>query len=208
MDDLQRIRQITRHYPELQGLRVVPLGLFFLVIALQRLNLLPWIGPEGDLSYTLPMMLLVFGLWFWIGRYYERNFGKVEPLRQDDRYRFWSTVFLVGFVGIIILENVLYRSHLGLPVSLIGLALGGAYLSVGLASQRWYYSLAGAVFLIASFLPWIMGVDLGNRMYGSLGIVHLFLLSGTLLVCGLYDHFRLMRAFTRSQGGLHAGDAG
>lgn len=203
MDDLKRIQQITQYYPELQGLRTLPLGLFFLVIALQWLNLLPWLGLQGNLSLTLPLLILVIGLWFWIGRYYERHFGRVEALPK----RGMEIALPLLLIGVIILENVLYRLHLAPPVSLIGLALGGTYIYIGLASLRWYYSLAGAVFVIGSLLPWMLGVGIGNQMFGSLGIVQYILLGSILILTGLYDHVRLVQAFKGIQGGLHAGDA-
>lgn len=207
MDHLTRIRQITRDYPSLQGLRALPLGLFFLVIAMQRLEMLPWFGGEGDLSFTLPLLAVVIGLWFWFGRYYENTFGKVEPLRKSIRSTVLNIAFPIGFVGIIILENRLYASNGGPRISLIGLVLGATFLYSGWMSQRWYYSLAGIVLLIASFLPWMIGVGIENPVYGSMGIIHLFLLGGIILLTGLFDHFCLVRAFARTQGGFHVGDA-
>lgn len=207
MDDLKQIQKITRLYPALQGLRALPLGLFFVVIALQRLDMLPWIGREGDLSYTLPLLVVVFGLWFWTGRYYERTFGKVEPLPRSISSTILTFVVPIAFIGILVLENVLYANGVGLPISLVGLGLGAAFLSSGLISQRWYYSLAGVVLLIVSFLPWLVGVGIENRVYGSMGIVQMIFLGGTILLTSLIDHFYLLRAFGKFRGGLHAGDA-
>lgn len=207
MERLNQIRQFTQHYPELQGLRMAPLGLFFLVSAVQRLGIFPWLGEQGDLTITLPLLILAFALWFWIGRYYERTFGKVEPLRKGSRSAIVGILVPLVLVGVIILENVLYRNNAAPPFSFIGLTVGAAYLYMGLVSQRWYYTVTGVILLAASFLPWIMGVGLGNPTFGSLGTVYQFLWGGLILLNGLLDHFRVVRAFDETRGGLHAGDA-
>ena len=199
MDSLKQMRQFTRDYPSLQGLRALPLAFFFFVIALQRVALVPWLGREGDLSFTLPLLVLVILLYGWIGRYYERLFGKVHPLRTGSNSLGFNLALIAGAVGAFLLENWLYRSGANIPISIAMLVLGTIFLGTGLAFRRLYYTLAGGVMALAAFSPLLAGTGVDDRVYGSLGILHLFVLGGVMLMVSLLDHLRLVRAF-RSVG--------
>src|SRR5258707_1067429 len=78
MDDLRRIRYVTEHYEQLQGLRLLPLSVPFLLSSLWRLA-----RPAPLLSTTGWTLLLAsaFALSALIGRYYARHFGQAQPLR-------------------------------------------------------------------------------------------------------------------------------
>lgn len=73
--DLDRIRFVTEHFTELQGLRWVPLGM---VLVLQGLSaFLPiWPRPIGILLFAL--FTGMCAMFFWVTSYY-RSFGEVRP---------------------------------------------------------------------------------------------------------------------------------
>jgi hypothetical protein len=173
---------------------------------LQRLEVFPWL-VEGDLSITLPLFLLVLALWFSLGRYYDRTFGKVEPVSNRGCFTAAAIVPLVVFIAIVVLENVLYRLNVGMPFSLIGVGMGLMFLYFSRKTLRWYHTAAGALLTFAGFLPGLLGVGLGDPIYGSIGVLFLILLGTVIFFSGLLDHLLLVRGFPIMKGGDRAGDA-
>lgn len=200
MNEMNRLRYITRYYSELQGLRMLPIGFFFLIIAVQWLEVLPWLGKQGDLTAILPLLIIAIALWYWLGRWYDRSFGRVEPLRGGLASA-GSIALLVLLIGILVLENVLFQRNLDPPVSLLGLFISVIFLYSGVETRRWYFVLSGALLSFASLLPWIMGVGIGDSLYGSIGIIFMGLLGMIFIISGLLDHLRLVRSFEAAQGG-------
>jgi hypothetical protein len=87
---LERIRLVTRHFAELQGLRAtVPIGLF-----LFGYGLLPFCrGSFGYFLVTLSIEVLGFVLYWKLPSYYRRQFGEVENLG--------GSAALASFAGVI-----------------------------------------------------------------------------------------------------------
>src|SRR5258708_36853149 len=80
MDDLRRMHYVTEHYEQLQGLRLLPLGVPFLLSSLWRLTRpgpAPFLSASGW-AVLLASAIVVPAL---IGRYYSRHFGHTHPLR-------------------------------------------------------------------------------------------------------------------------------
>src|SRR5436305_5180436 len=73
--DLDRIRFVTQHFTELQGLRMVPFGM--IIVCAGLMNFFPsW--PRGILLLTLPLFVGSIVMIFWMLSYY-RSFGEVKP---------------------------------------------------------------------------------------------------------------------------------
>ncbi len=83
-ENLERIRRVTRYYDQLQGLRQVPFGVMFLLMAVWKAGLWPWFDKWQPLSGLLIIGLAMIAFW-WIGGYYERTYGKVRQ-SADSRH--------------------------------------------------------------------------------------------------------------------------
>jgi hypothetical protein len=195
MQDLKRIQDAAKNYSGLQGLRIIPIGLLFLVFPLQRLNL-PILGGQGNCTVTLPLLLVAILGWFWIGHYYEAHFGKVEPLVSPRAITYPVLAFLIIFIAWVFLENILYRAHFGPPFNIIGLSVGIAGLYAGIRTRRWYYTLSGALLGIAIFLPIILAAGSADPVYGEFGVLFTLLFGLSIIFVGVLDHLRLVRYFT------------
>jgi hypothetical protein len=201
-----RYSAFTRAYQSLQGLRLLPLGLFFLVMGFQQLGV-SWLGKQGDCSITLPLLLAGFAAWFLIGRYYERTFGKVELAGPDLKGELKVFLFPAILIGVSIIENVLYRMGILLRVSLIELTIGIGWILAGRVTSRWYYTLIGVLTLIFSIIPLLVHTSVGDRMFGTFGIAFTFFFGVCMIFTALLDHFRLVSGFPRMNGDSHAGTA-
>jgi hypothetical protein len=205
MQDLNHYRSAVRSYPALQGFRIIPIGLLFLIFPLQNLNL-PVLGRQGNCTITLPLLLVAIASWFWIGRYYEKNFGKVEPLLDHDRRFITVPITLLVFIAAVVLEVVLSRNHLALPFSLVEFLVALAALYVGIKTRRWYYSLAGFLLGIACFLPLILAVDVGDPIFGEFGVFFNILYGLAIIFVGVLDHLRLLSYFPPKGADIDAGN--
>ena len=84
--DVRRIAVVTRSFPELWGLQSVALGVWLLVLLLQRpFPLLGWLQGYGVLSSSLLVTIVL------IRAYYTNRFGRIE--RREDN-RFWWVLWL------------------------------------------------------------------------------------------------------------------
>lgn len=195
--DLERIRYVTQNYERLQGLKVLPVGVFMLMISaltLFRLDL-PGMTPEEE--GTLFGVLLFFGGLFgllvavligWvIGGRYERRYGKARRLRLSRRA---LVLIFVGTVAFYVADTV--DAALPIPFYPSYLILGAAGVVFWWPERRFrsHYLAAAAVFVIVGLLP-LLGVLPEN--YAEVpGLIFLLLGLSTIAV-GLLDHLLLVR---------------
>jgi hypothetical protein len=187
--DANEIRFVTANYAQLQGLRLVPLGLFLVVCVLVgEAGLLDRAGhPRGIPAEVLTRMGLVCMLAFLLALaaplYYRYRYGSIEPLGRRARNR-WITIAVVGFLVLARVDR-----QLQWPVSL-QLLLVSVSLFVTVWRDGWvrsHYLAPAIVWLAASMLP---AFDV-SRMDIVLGLGGL-----TLIVCGLGDHRLVTRTLT------------
>jgi hypothetical protein len=188
-----RIRFVTANYQQLQGLRLVPLGL---VLALWALcDVLGLLDAAGAAAGDRVKVLTRIGLACWLGLilalaaplYYRYRYGSVDPLDRHSRNR-WITAAVIGFF---VLGGI--DRNLAGPVSLQMLLV-----SVSLVITVWHdgrvrvhYLAPAMVWLAASFLPALNAspADLKITLIGLGGL--------TLIGCGIGDHVLLTRTLAK-----------
>ena len=188
-----KIRFVTANYHQLQGLRLVPLGLFLALWA--SLDWLGFYDPARFPPADRTMILTRTGYAFWLGlllalaapAYYRYRYGSVDPLDRHLRNR-WITAAVIGFF-------VLARIDRGLqwPVSLSLLLVSMAlFITVWHDGRiRSHYLAPAVVWLAVSFLPaWdVSPAHLRMTFFGLAGL--------TLVGCGIGDHLLLTRTLAR-----------
>lgn len=102
MEKYDRLSYLTRHYYDLQGLRLAPLWVAGLLIAPVRSQL----GVTGKIALAVGF-LLVFLLWFWlISRYYRTHFGWSKPVlplfARRTPPRWFHLLFLFALFALIL----------------------------------------------------------------------------------------------------------
>ena len=179
-----RLRYISSHYLQLQGLRLVAVGimLLFLLAALRLQN--PWNAG------LFALLLALLGLsWRKIGAYYERRVGFVEqrPLsvRRGVNLRFLAILLLVLLVAFA------FRVRIAVPEWILGLTFAGLW---ALEERRWYYLLFAAAFVAVAVIY--------RTPHPRLWSVELWLMPLGLIVGGMLDHRYLLRSLpgVRSNG--------
>ena len=185
MNDLRRILYVTEHYRQLQGLRLLPLSVPFLLSAIWRIaasaagSTLPRAGWLGLLAAGVAASVP-------IGRYYTRRFGRANTLP-------WRTAAaLVGATTAVVgLEWVqeLRPLPVSLPVVFVAIALARLGLSAdGLRIH--YVWIAAACVVFTALAP--LGVPLDVRA-AALDL----LVGGGLAAAAIGDDRVLRRALTR-----------
>ena len=185
-----RIRYVTGNFYQLQGLRLVPLGLFLLAGAAATAGWLDWLpGMQssthrsqwrgGALFATLIACALT-------SLYYRNRYGAVSQFTRRGRDA------LIGVA--IVVWLVLMRVDGWLPWPIL---LNALFVALCLVITVWadgrvrrHYLVGAMLWLAMGFLP-----ALGVR--GQALLVALYAAGGlTLVVCGLGDHLLITRTLT------------
>lgn len=184
MRDLKTIRFVMGHYPQLQGLRIVPLGVTFLGSAIWRAGHgLGWVATAGSGArwFWVSVALAVAGS-FLIQRWYHRRFGAVRvPMRGS------GALFLVMSAGCF-LTLLALQTHFEWPVSvpLVFAAFVFGIMGLGDRPRRRHYLWIGVGCLsFAALHP--LGVP-----PTVLGPAFDVLIGASLIAAGIGDH-RILR---------------
>lgn len=193
MYNLQRIRYVTSHYQEIQGLRIVPLGAWLILLAIAEANrsVLP---PAPQVAMVIMVFYLLAGffvLLFYriIGAFYERRFGSVNPLLQSKSRAFSGCLRGGGFLFVLYVGLTASNPQLPYVVTLLLMLF---LISVAWRSG-WYRK--DYVVLVAFLVS----------IYSIPGSVTTMLLNGcTVILGGLLDHFLLVRTLKHTPEEGHA----
>jgi hypothetical protein len=225
--DLERIRFVTRHFRDLQGLRrLVPAGLAML-------------GGVGLISTGWPLALVLFAgaclLLLGAGRYYRSTFGEVEAFLAEPVAELSSLLLTAG--------GPAQRSQPAIPAGPRLLILGGLacavfvlfqllfwppWVTIGSEVVDWsgdpaltrtmliqmLYGLCGLFFLGTSWLrkqhpSYLLGIGFLLSGLSILGPwlapatvsfqVALLVCGSSLVLAGLLDHWQLVRVLGRGE---------
>ncbi|MBN2085156.1 MAG: hypothetical protein JW748_08000 [Anaerolineales bacterium] len=193
MQDLQKIRYIAANFPELQGLKTVPIGLWVSSV---------FIGQQGDLSLGCILTPVFLCLYWIIHRYYRRTFGRVEVTKEYRRkYLLLSVaVMVLGFAGLAL--DLLYPTS----ISLFAVAMA----IIMLWNYAWMVRQSGvrspavfpaglvciALVFFSAFLP-MLGMDVAATL-GFQSKIRLvgFVIGWIYVMYGVFEHFILIRSLS------------
>jgi len=188
--DLGRVRYVTERFGGMQGLRLVPFGLYLLVLAAGTAGLVPRVRP-GALDVSLGLLLMaVAGSWL-IGRYYDSRFGRVAPMASGRGSAGAGTGALIGAFTLFLSGFV--DARLDPPVSVSWLFLGGvtlAYWWGPLRRRRVHYAAFGGVFVLLGLSPLVTGTLSGPPLDY---VTYTVIMGLGAIVCGILDHVMLVR---------------
>jgi hypothetical protein len=176
-----RIRFITAHYDQLQGLRLIPLGVYLLALAASGLGWLSWLpGDPARASARWLGALFCVALAAAVAAtaWYRRRYGARAPLSRRRR-----NAWLVLAVGIFVVAAQ-FDQYANGPVALAPLSVAAA-LMLTVRADGW----VRAHFLLAA-VPWfVVGWVPALHHDGTSRLVSYALAGGVaLIVCGIGDH--------------------
>ena len=182
--DLGRVRYVTERFGSLQGLRVVPLGLYFLIMSAGDAELIPYVR-QGALDVSFGIIVLCFGASWLIGRYYDRRFGRVAAATKSE----FTVGALMGVIAYFLSGFVDARLHP--PVSLSALFIGAVtlyYWNGPLGRRRTHYAVLGAVFVLLGLSPLVTAtLERAPLDYITYSVV----MGVGIIACGVLDHVML-----------------
>lgn len=191
MDNPTHVRYITRNFDALQGLKMVPFGLFFLAMGAG------WLGEQGDLSLSLPAFVLTLLVSWLISRYYTRIFGRVNSERSN-----LVNNFLLPLAVILILWVAAAIDYsMRLPVSVFGLTLAIIlFFWWWLQEQRTriHYAIMASLIVLISLAP-LAGIGEGWLIIQPSGTVFHLLVGAIFVLGGILDHLILVKSFNQGR---------
>jgi hypothetical protein len=197
--DLWRTRYIAEHYAQLQGLRIVPVGVCFLVSAAWRAGILSWVPAaqgRGARVWFLGLLAVAIVISEGVKRWYARQMGAapVRPSRSG--------------AATLVMSSVACGALASLPdnpwhVSPAVLLLVGILAVLGCVEHglRRHYLWVALAWLGFAMMP-AFDVAPGVR-----GVVADALIGLALIVGGVGDHAVLQRWREEAQGGWDGGAA-
>ena len=182
MDDLDRIHYVTGHYAHLQGLRLLPLSVPFLLAAVERMAGAPFV-PAGIWALILLAVLVAP---FRIGRYYQRRFGQA-PAPHGRSGMLTLIASCAAFLWFEWLQETLAPS-VSLPLLFVAVMLARLGLAAG--RLRAHYLWIGAAVALFAVAPHA-GLESGVRP-----VIGELLIGGGLAIAAIGDDLVLRRVLT------------
>ena len=115
MQTLKQVRSMTANYFYLQGLRFIPFGFTFLLLAAAQTGWWPSLAAIAPLP-QLVVLAVAFALFKAISVYYDHTYGRVHSLPHSAQWTIGYTLALTALVAAMLVDGTL-RS----PVSVVGL---------------------------------------------------------------------------------------
>jgi hypothetical protein len=152
--DLRRIHYVAEHYEQLQGLRLLPLSVPFLLSSLSHLA--PTAAFLSGIGWSL-LLVSAFAASTLIGRYYSRRFGQTHPFR-------WRSALQIaaGTAAFVALEWLQEIRPFPVPLPLLFIAVVLARVGTAAGWLRSHYLWIAAACALFGLLP-LLGVSLDMR---------------------------------------------
>lgn len=193
----------TRRFNMLSGLRIIPLGLFVISLAIWRIWLQHGLFSSGlpaseTFVFLILMEAILLGLAVLINHYYQRilaPFGTLELDPEESRHQ-RSTLLLLFFIYLV---GTSVDSQELFPISVFGLAVGASlFFYWWLPGHRQIYYLISALLvvilsLLPLFFPTMHSPFFFNGADQYWNIVQP-VIGFTLILCGIGDHLLLLKA--------------
>ena len=199
--DINKIRGITSNFNNLQGLKVVPIGFFYLILAARNLG---WLGGKNDLAAYIILLCAAVGSAFIIQRYYNRLYGRVIPVHANRKHDLWLVIIAVTAICLAMVLDTLLFYTVNLVFSLQALVWAAFFLYVAFWLKRRQYIIFSALFVLCSFLPVFMGVPKPFLFDYTEGVIGFALVGLTFVVSGLVDHLYIVHNLPSSPEVQHA----
>jgi hypothetical protein len=196
MQNLSQMRFVTENFRILQGLRMIPFGLWFLTMAVGDLANIDALR-QGRLDYPL-VLIIAMGILYWlVGLYYTRTYGQVVPLPKNTRQKLLASWPILLFIAGIVLDFLIK-----LPISFLAITLSFFFFVPfikGASAFRWHYAFTGLAMLVISLLPLFLNESLKGEFFAPSGAYFLLGMGITLIVTGIIDHLWLLRFMKTAQ---------
>jgi hypothetical protein len=193
MADYRAIRYVAEHYVHLQGLRLVPVGVPFVVSAAWRAGWLGWwpaTQGRGAAGWFWGLFAAGVGCSFIVRRWYEREFGRAAP--RPTQNGAVSFGLFAGGLALTIWCQLASDPPVSLPLLFVA-ALLATFARQGLYVRPHYVLIALGSTIVATLR--LLGVPVGVR-----GVALDALIGVGLIVAGIADHHVLRQACADARG--------
>lgn len=199
MKNLNEIRFVATNYLNLQGLKMVVIGIFGILVVLWGNNLKYPISAQSWVMLGL-VMVVSMAIYYGFDRYYLHNFGRVKRTPESKRLE-----WLVGLLcGILVIGAFWLESSYKYRFSMIGLVFGVGLL-IDYIRITWlvkgrhllYYPVGIILAIVLSLLP-LLGLPQWWKFIGIRGeALGIGLFVGIFSIfAGIWGHIYLVRTLS------------
>jgi hypothetical protein len=197
MKNVNEIRFVATNYYNLQGLRLVPLGLLLIYVCYWA-NAAHFPVDTKGYFYLIAIMAVIILVAYAIDIYYKRSFGVVKqsPESRKLEIQLWTFGGILGIIAFWL--DMSFK----LPLSMVGFVAGLALIADYIRMTRLvkghfmiYYPVGGFIIILVSLLPlfglpsWWHVLGLRAQMFGIALFLGLF-----TIFAGILSHIFLAKA--------------
>lgn len=198
MNDLHRMKWITKNFENLKGLLLLPFGIYFLFLATWNFLELGITQTGKDIGFPSLMIILTILATILVDRYYSREMGRVQ---SSSNFMIFLNIFFLLFVFFMVdYLDMWINSQLNRPVSFTSIAWGFLFAFPFFSRKQTVYIIFSLALILLAFLPtigWIPYKMVFNDQYGVWGYM---LIGFGLIIGGLVDHYTLKKMLPPQPG--------
>lgn len=191
MNNLHKMKWITKNFENLKGLLILPFGFFFLFLATWNYLKLGITETGKDIDFPSLMIILIILATILIDRYYANTMGRVKSTSNLKNILVIIFMFIMFFI--VDYVDMLMNSQLKQPVSLTSIAWALLFAYPFFSRKQTVYLIFSLALFLLAFFPTIGLIPykmIFNDLYGVWGY---FLIGLGMIVCGLVDHYTLKK---------------
>ena len=193
MTDLGQVRYVTSHYPELQGIRWIVLGVMCLLSAAEDVGWIPtWLFVAAILPLTIAVLVMVV-------RYYQRTYGRVT---LPAGLRNVATTNMIGVLVLMAGFQIDKMFEPALFLTPIGFAIWVFLRYMIDRRYRTHYLVIALVVVILDVIRTLVAPDPAS-LWAQNGFVIWVLIGAGLIVSGMLDHLLLSRTLKPAEAHAH-----
>ncbi len=194
---LEQQREITRGFPTFLGLRLLPAGVWFVIVALMA----PLSGELPTLPLAVLAAAMVGAIW-WIHSWYGRELGTVQPPRLElSRSRAFLVAIGVAAVAMWLSSSTLdAQGTLVLFLTLL-LLVSAASFALPRVAGGGGGAIAIVIAIVALGVAAILFVARDPETLGSVGMLFSLTVGLMVSVAGLLEHRHMMAVLRSAEVG-------
>lgn len=198
MNDLHKMKWITKNFENLKGLLILPFGIFFLFLATWNYLKLGITETGKDIGFPSLMIILTILATILIDRYYANTMGRVK---STSNLKIILMIFFILFMYFIVdYLDVMINSQLKQPISLTSIAWAFLFAYFFFSRKQTVYIIFALALFLLAFFPTIGLIPYKMVFNDQYGVWGYLLIGLAMIVGGLVDHYTLNKLLPAQPG--------
>ena len=198
MNDLHKMKWITKNFENLKGFLLLPFGIYFLFLATWNFLKLGITETGKDIGFPSLMIILTILATILIDRYYANTMGRVKSTSNLKIMLIIIFMFIMFFI--VDYLDVLMNSQFKQPVSITSIAWASLFTFIFFSRKQTVYIIFSLALFLLAFFPTIGLIPYKMVFNDQDGVWGYLLIGLAMIVGGLVDHYTLKKLLPSEPG--------